>query len=75
MHKGGGKVELLFNKPLDAHHYLVMIRGKVQIDSKLLFEDDLVATVTSFNEDGSRVVTFTHKGNEIRFEDLVLGLR
>jgi len=70
--QGGGKVELLFNKPLDAHHYLVMIRGKVQIDSKLLFEDDLVATVTSFNEDGSRVVTFTHKGNEIRFEELVL---
>ena len=72
--QGGGKVELLFNKPLDAHHYLVMIRGKVQIDSKLLFKDDLVATVTSFNEDGSRVVTFTHKGNEIRFEELILVL-
>jgi len=70
--QGGGKVELLFNKPLDAHHYLVMIRGKVQIGTKLLFEDDLVATVTAFNEDGSRVVTFTHKSEAIRFEALVL---
>jgi len=72
--QGGGKVELLFNKPLDAHHYLVMIRGKVQIGSKLLFDDNLVATVTAFNEDGSRVVTFTHHGKKIRFEDLVLVL-
>ena len=70
--QGGGKIELLFNKPMDAHHYLVMIRGKVQIGSRLLFDDTLVATVTAFNEDGSRIVTFTHQGKEIRFEDLVL---
>ena len=72
--QGGGKVELLFNKPLDAHHYLVMIRGKVQIGMKLLFDNHLVATVTSLNEDGSRVVTFSHKEKEIRFEELVLVL-
>ena len=72
--QGGGKVELLFNKPLDAHHYLVMIRGKVQIGTKLLFDDKLIATVTDFNEDGSRVVTFTHHEKEIRFEELVLVL-
>ena len=72
--QGGGKIELLFNKPMDAHHYLVMIRGKVQIGSKLLFDDRLVATVTEFNEDGSRIVTFTHQDKEIRFEDLVLVL-
>lgn len=70
--QGGGKVELLFNKPLDAHHALVMIRGKVQVGSKLQFEDNLEATVTSVHEDGSRIVTFTHKGKNIRFEDLVL---
>lgn len=70
--QGGGKVELLFNKPLDAHHYLVLIRGKVKIDMELLFDNDLVATVTGLNDDGSRIVTFTHKGKEIRFEDLVL---
>ena len=72
--QGGGKVELLFNKPLDAHHYLVMIRGKIHIGTKLLFDDKLVATVTDFNEDGSRVVTFTHHDKEIRFEELVLVL-
>ena len=70
--QGGGKIELLFNKPLNAHHYLVMIRGKIQIGSKLLFDDNLIATVTAFNEDGSRIVTFTHKDEKVRFEDLVL---
>jgi len=69
--QGGGKVELLFNKPTSAHEYLVMIRGKVQIGLELFFDNDLVATVTKFNEDGSRIVTFTHKGKEIRFEELV----
>lgn len=72
--QGGGKVELLFNKPLDAQHYLVLIRGKVQISMELLFDDDLVATVTAFNEDGSRIVSFTHHGKAIRFEELVLVL-
>ena len=69
--QGGGKVELLFNKPLSAHEYLVMIRGKVQLEMKLFFDQELVATVVRFNEDGSRVVTFTHQDKEIRFEDLV----
>jgi len=68
----GGKVELLFNKPLDAHHYLVLIRGKVKVGTELLFNNDLVATVTGLNDDGSRIVTFAHEGKEIRFEDLVL---
>ncbi|MBT8344025.1 MAG: tRNA preQ1(34) S-adenosylmethionine ribosyltransferase-isomerase QueA [Sulfurovum sp.] len=72
--QGGGKVELLFNKPLDAHHYLVLIRGKVKIGTELLFDDDLVAIVTGFNDDGSRIVTFSHHGKEIRFEELVLVL-
>jgi len=67
----GGKVELLFNKPLDAHRYLVMIRGKVREGSELFFDKGLVATVESLNDDGSRIVTFTHQGQTIRFETLV----
>jgi S-adenosylmethionine:tRNA ribosyltransferase-isomerase len=67
----GGKVELLFNKPLDAHRYLVMIRGKVRSGTELFFNQGLVATVKALNQDGSRVVTFTLCGKEIRFETLV----
>jgi S-adenosylmethionine:tRNA ribosyltransferase-isomerase len=70
--QGGGKVELLFNKPLDAFHYLVMIKGKVQIGSQIIFEDGLEATVTALNKDGSRIVSFTHHEDDIRFEELVL---
>jgi S-adenosylmethionine:tRNA ribosyltransferase-isomerase len=67
----GGKVELLFNKPLDAHRYLVMIRGKVKVGTALFFDRGLGATVQHLNEDGSRVVTFAVDGREIRFEELV----
>ncbi len=69
--QGGGKVELLFNKPLTAHEYLVMIRGKVHLGTLLFFDDGLVATVRQLNDDGSRVVTFEHQKQEIRFEELV----
>ena len=69
--ESGGKAELLFNKPLDAHHYLVLIRAKVKVGTKLFFDDSLIATVTKLNEDGSRIVSFTHKNREIRFEELV----
>jgi len=69
--QGGGKVELLFNKPLSAHEYLVMIRGKVHLETELFFDNDLVATVVELNNDGSRVVTFKHQEKAIRFEELV----
>ena len=70
--QGGGKVELLFNKPLDAEHFLVLIRGKVQSGTELLFDANLCATVTSCNEDGTRIVTFSQNGQTLRFEALVL---
>lgn len=68
----GGKVELLFNKPLSATEYLVMIRGRVKVGTKLFFDQELIATVTQLNEDGSRRVTFTHQGDSLRFEELVV---
>ena len=70
--ESGGKVELLFNKTLDAYSSLVLIRGKVKVGTELFFEEDLVATVTKLNKDGSREVYFSRKGEAIRFEDLVL---
>ena len=70
--ESGGKVELLFNKTLDALHSLVLIRGRVKVGTELFFDEDLIATVTELNDDGSRVVTFRHKGKDIRFEELVL---
>jgi S-adenosylmethionine:tRNA ribosyltransferase-isomerase len=72
--QGGGKVELLFNKPLTAHEYLVMTRGRVKLGTEILFDDTLIATIVKLNDDGSRVVTFTHHGELIRFEVLVIVL-
>jgi S-adenosylmethionine:tRNA ribosyltransferase-isomerase len=70
----GGKIELLFNKPLDANTYLVLMRGRVALNTKVFFDDDLVATVTKLNDDGSREVTFKQNSKELRFEELVVVL-
>jgi len=70
--QGGGKVELLFNKPLDAEHFLVLIKGKVKVGTVLLFEANLKATIKECNDDGTRIVTFTQDEKVLRFEELVL---
>lgn len=70
----GGKIELLFTKPLDAHHSLVLIKGRVKVGSSVDFDLGLQAVVTALNDDGSRVVAFSQNGHPIRFEDLVLVL-
>jgi S-adenosylmethionine:tRNA ribosyltransferase-isomerase len=65
----GGKIELLINKPLDAHTVNCFIRGKVRVGMSLDFEEAFSATVTALNDDGSRNVTFSHGGNTLRFEE------
>lgn len=70
--QGGGKIELLFNKSLDAYRSLVLIRGKVTVGMKLHFDEGLVATVEAMHEDGARTVSFTQNDTPVRFEELVL---
>jgi len=69
--ESGGKVELLLNKPLFMDRYLVMIRGKVKIGTKLFFDEDLIAEVIELNEDGTRVVKFFKKEKNLDFLELV----
>ena len=68
----GGKVELLINKPLAHGRISCLIRGKVNVGMRLLFDADLEAEVLSLEEDGSRIVAFYHAGELIGFEALVL---
>ncbi|MBT5324069.1 MAG: tRNA preQ1(34) S-adenosylmethionine ribosyltransferase-isomerase QueA [Campylobacteraceae bacterium] len=69
----GGKVELLLNKHLPNNDtYLVYIKGKVHVGTKLYFEQDLEAEVVELVEDdGSRVVKFTQNNNHIPFQVLI----
>ncbi len=70
--KSGGKIELLFNKPLSATESLVMIRGRVRVGTELFFDNSLTAIVTELNSDGSRVIKFQQFNRDIRFEELVI---
>lgn len=67
----GGKVELLFNKPMPENQYLVYIRGRVQEDLNLKFDNDLKAKVIKLHEDGSRLVKFYKDDIELDFLSLV----
>jgi S-adenosylmethionine:tRNA ribosyltransferase-isomerase len=69
--ESGGKVELLLNKPLFMDRYLVMVRGKVKIGTKLFFDEDLIAEVIELNEDGTRVVKFFKEDKNLDFLELV----
>lgn len=67
----GGKIELLINRPLNAHDVNVYVRGKIKTDAELFFDDNLKAKVTKLNEDGSREVNFYKNDTLLRFEDLL----
>jgi len=67
----GGKIELLINRALDAHNINVYIRGKVKVDTEILFDEDLKAVVKELRDDGSRVVNFFQNNKLLRFEDIL----
>ena len=66
----GGKIELLLNRPFE-NNFLVYIRGKVKIGTKLFFENGLIGEVIQLNNDGSRVVSFFKDSKKLDFLELV----
>lgn len=69
--ESGGAIELLINRPHDAHTINVYIKGRVKRGTVLHFADSLRAEITLMNEDGSREVNFYHRNTLIRFEELL----
>ena len=67
----GGKVELLFNKPLQNNEFLCLIGGKVKVGTHLQFENNLEATVLKLNDDGTREVKFYQHNQELDFLALI----
>ena len=67
----GGKIELLINRALNAHDVNVYIRGKVKVNTQILFDEDLIAVVKELKDDGSRVVNFFTNEDKLRFEDIL----
>lgn len=69
--QSGGKVELLFNKPLLNNEFLCLIGGKVKVGTLLKFDNDLEATVLKLNDDGTREVKFFQHNKELDFSTLI----
>ncbi|MGB5867031.1 MAG: tRNA preQ1(34) S-adenosylmethionine ribosyltransferase-isomerase QueA [Arcobacteraceae bacterium] len=67
----GGKIELLFNKPLPNNQYLVYMRGKVLVGNIITFSKGLSIEVLKLQEDGTRVVKFFQEEKELDFLTLV----
>jgi len=56
--ESGAKTELLLNKPYINNSFMVFIKGRVKIGTRLFFEQSLCAEVLEVLEDGSRIVFF-----------------
>ncbi len=69
--ESGGAIELLINRPHDAHTINVYIRGRVKTGTRLLFTNELNAHVMALHDDGSRDVHFYLNTTLIRFEELL----
>lgn len=69
--ESGGAIELLINRPHDAHTINVYIKGRVKESTLLSFDDNLTARVIALHEDGSREVNFYSNNTLIRFEELL----
>ncbi len=52
------------------NQFLVYIRGRVKVGTKLLFDQSLSAEVVKLHEDGTRVVTFYQLDQKLDFEML-----
>ena len=65
----GGKIELLLNRPF-GEKYLVYIRGKVKVGTKLYFDKGLSAEVVELLPDGSRVVEFKARSESGEWKNL-----
>ncbi len=69
--ESGGAIELLINRPHDAHAINVYIKGRVKEGTLLNFDEGLGARVIKLHDDGSRDVNFYLRGSLIRFEELL----
>ncbi|WP_300209875.1 tRNA preQ1(34) S-adenosylmethionine ribosyltransferase-isomerase QueA [Sulfuricurvum sp.] len=69
--ESGGAIELLINRPHDAYTINVYIKGRVKVDTRLVFEEQLSVHVIALYEDGSRDVNFYLHDTLIRFEELL----
>ncbi|HHO41945.1 MAG TPA: tRNA preQ1(34) S-adenosylmethionine ribosyltransferase-isomerase QueA, partial [Epsilonproteobacteria bacterium] len=67
----GGKVEVFLNKPLPNSLFLVLIRGKVAVGTKITFGANTYAIVQALHDDGTRTVSFWQGEKLLDFQNLI----
>lgn len=61
----GGKIEMLINSPFKDNTFQVYIKGRVNVNSRLFFCENLHAVVLALHEDGMRIVKFFQNEREL----------
>jgi S-adenosylmethionine:tRNA ribosyltransferase-isomerase len=67
----GGKIELLINKPYIDNEVDCYIKGKVKVNTKLLFDHEVSAIVKERFDNGLRRVAFFYQDKKVDFNELV----
>ena len=67
----GGKIELLINKPHIDNEVDCYIKGKVNLNTILLFNENISAKITKIFDNGIRRVAFFKNNNVIYFNELI----
>jgi len=68
--ESGGEIEVLLNTPLQNNLYTAYVRGKVNVGTMLLFEEDIKAEVMALHDDGIRTLAFFHHDIPLSTTDL-----
>jgi S-adenosylmethionine:tRNA ribosyltransferase-isomerase len=66
-----GKIELLFIKNIENYKNLCLIKGKIEINSKIFFDNKLEAKIIKLNSDGTRIVEFYQNNKILNFQELI----
>ncbi|MCR4942164.1 MAG: tRNA preQ1(34) S-adenosylmethionine ribosyltransferase-isomerase QueA [Campylobacter sp.] len=68
--QSGGAIELLINQPLGENKFSSYIKGKVNINSVLNFDNNISAKLLNIEDDGLRIVEFFKNNEKILANEL-----
>lgn len=66
----GGKIEILYHRMIEEKLYLVQIRGRVRIGTKILLQQGYEAKVEKILDEGHRLVSFYKNDEKLEYKEI-----